>query len=206
MIQTIKKILFVLAVSPVFIWMAIHPKDLAAEWMKMPGYFKENISSLISPDKVMKVDIERWNAFGPAREDFFSKAYYNKGLILIDDFFSLTTYLSPRLYFQSGDGTGFSPSGVEPLATPLFVFWVLGILHLVKKGKYKLFVSVFLFAAFAYLAGHRNFAFLFPVAAVYAYISVSGIESLGKKLPKKAAYTCLVVYGFYLLARMFFLR
>lgn len=203
MIKTVKKIIFFLLVSPVFVWMFIHPKDLISEWKRTPGYLKNNISSLISQDKLDKVFTERWNAFGPEREDLSSKIYYNKGTVLIDDFFSLTTYLSPRLYFQSGDGSNFSPPGVEPIAIPLFVFWIIGTVALVKNKKYLPFVLALFFGAFAFLAGHRNFAFLFPVAAIYAWMGIYGIESLKKDSSKVAVYALFCLYGIYLMGRIF---
>lgn len=203
MINIIKKIIFVLVVSPLFIWMAIHPTGLIQEWMRVPGYFKDNLSSLVSPDKVMKVDTERWNAFGPAREELPAKIFYNKGTVVIDDFFSLTTYFSQRLYFQSGDGSNFSPERVEPLAIPLFAFWIMGILALIRNKKYTPFIAVFLLGVFAYLFGHRNFAFLFPIAAIYAGIGMYGIETLKKDSTKKFIYVFFCLYGLYLMGRMF---
>ena len=202
----IKKIFFALVISPVFVWMIIHPKELFSEWIKIPEYSKTNISSLLSPDKIMKVDTERWNAFGPRREEFISKVYYNKGTVLLDDFFSLTTYFSPRLYFQSGDGTNFSPNRVEPIAIPLFVFWIMGIVELIKNKKYKLFIAAFLFGIFAYFAGQRNFAFLFPVAGIYTWISIYGIELLKKIQTKNKVYVFLGLYGLYLFGRLFLLK
>lgn len=201
-----KKIFFFLLISPVFLWIILRPKELISEWSKIPVYLKSNISSLVSQDKLAKVFTERWNAFGPEKEDLPSKIYYNKGMVLVDDFFSMTTYFSPRIYFQSGDGTNFSPPGVEPITIPMFVFWVMGIIALINNKKWKPFVAIFAFGIFAYLAGQRNFAFLFPIALIYVWISMLGIKTIKSPLKRNIVYSFLSLYGIFLLGRIFFLK
>lgn len=204
--KAVQKFVFVFLISPVVVWIIIHPRQLVKEWLLTPVYLKSNITSLISPDKVAKVDQERWNAFGPKKEETISRVFYNKGLVLADDLFSLVTYLSPRFYFQSGDGTNFTPKSVEPIASVAFVFWILGLVALIKKRRFKLIYVSLLFAAIVYFAGHRNFAFLFPVLIAYIGIVLVGVESIKKKIYRRASFLLLMLYGVLLLARMFFIN
>lgn len=204
--KNVLKFLFVFLISPVLVWMVIHPKQVVKEWLLTPSYFRSNVTSLISSDKVAKVDEARWNAFGPKKEEAISRAFYNKGLVLVDDLFSALTYLSPRFYFQSGDGTNFSPNGVEPLASIAFVFWVLGLIALIKKRRFKLIYFCLIFAAIAYFVGHRNFAFLFPVLIAYVGIVLIGVNSIKKPLYKKLSFSFLTLYSLFILIRMFLLN
>ena len=204
--QNIKKIAFILIVSPVLVWILIHPAAIIKEWARLPSYFKNNIHSLIGSDTLAKVNEERWNSFGTNKENLLSKVYYNKGTVLVDDFFTMLTYLSPRIYFQAGDGTNFSPPGVEPIAIPIFVFWVLGFIALLKENKFKLILAVLFFGVFTYFVGQKTLAFLFPVVLIYLAISVIGIESIKSKKTKKTIYILLSLYGIYLLGRIFILK
>lgn len=200
------KVIFAIIVTPGVIWLIIHFKNVLTEWSKIPHNLKNNISTLVSADKTAKVDEIRWNSFGSAGEKKISKVFYNKGLVLVEDFFSLTTYYSPRLYFQSGDGTELTPSTVEPIAIPLFFFWVLGIVTLVRRNKFKLLLSALGFGFLAFLIGQKNFAFLFPIMITYLIISIEGIETIKNKKIKKGVYIFLVIYGLYLLGRLFLLK
>ncbi|HJY98716.1 MAG TPA: hypothetical protein VJ227_03310 [Patescibacteria group bacterium] len=204
--KKIKKFVFGIVISPAVVWMCLYPKDLLGEWVKIPSYFKTNIASLVSPDKTAKIDVARWNSFGKEREDALSKAYYNKGYIIIDDFFSFTTYLSPRFYFQSGDGTPFTPKGVEPIAIPAFVFWVMGIIAVIKKGNYKYLYLPPIFALLAYLFGHKNLAFLFPVLALYVGLVIKGLGSIKNRTTREISYIFLIIYGLFLIGRMILLN
>lgn len=198
----IKKALFAVFISPVVIWLVLHPKIIINEWVKIPGYFRTNLTSVFSEDKISKVNIIRWNSFGPANEDWASKIYYNKGFAAVDGFFSFLSYLSPRLYFQAGDGTGFSPHGVEPVAAPAFVFWVAGIIYLIKKKEFLLIYLSVAFGAVAYIFGQRNFAFLFPVLLTYLAIFLKGLESIRDKNRRSLVYIGFILYGLFLIARV----
>jgi hypothetical protein len=179
--------------------------NLISEWKNTGSYFKNNIHSIFSDDKVSKVDEARWNAFGPKKEELPAKLFYNKGTVLLDDAFSLLTNLGPRIYFQSGDGTRLSPPKVEPIAIPLFAFWVLGIIDLIKNKKFRLFIWSFLIAIAVYIFGQRNMAYLFPLSIIYSWIAVCGIESLKSTKFKKTVYILISIYGLYLLGRIFLL-
>lgn len=202
----LKYVIFIILLCPVLILMVIHRGELVNTWGKIPGNIRMNFSSLISQDKTDKVDVERWNAFGPAREDLPSRLFYNKGLVLVDDAFSFLTYFSPRFYFQAGDGTNFSPSNTEPLAVPLFFFWVIGVISLIKTSRFRPLLAVLIFGIIAFFAGQRNFAFLFPVLALYLYISFLGIESVKNVRTRNIIYIAFAVYGLFLLGRMFLLK
>lgn len=202
----LKKFIFILVVSPALVWIFFHPMGVIKEWLRLPTYLKNNLNSLIGNDKLMKVDEERWNAFGPKKEEIISKIYYNKGTVLADDFFTMLTYLSPRLYFQSGDGSSLSPPRAEPIAIPLFLFWVIGIAALIKKGKSKVLLSILLLGLFAYFFGQRNMAYLLPILIIYIIIAHEGIESIKNKNTRKVVYLVLTLYGLFLLGRVFILK
>ncbi len=199
-----KNLVFIIIFSPLFIWLFIHPKDLIGEWINTPTYFIQNIKTLISSDKTNKVDEIRWNSFGG--KAIFQKIFYNKATVLVDDFFTFTTYLSPRFYFQSGDGTNFSPPKVEPIAGILFFFWVFGMLKLIERQKFKSLISIPILGLFAYIFGQKNMAYLFPVAVVYSIVAFWGIDQIENKKYKNASYILISVYGLYLIARMFLIK
>jgi len=190
--KKIKNILFAVVVAPIFLWLFIHPGKVLSEWKNIPSYFSSNIHSLTSTDKLSKINEERWNAFGSEREDLLSKVYYNKGTALMDDLFSALSYLSPRIYFQSGEGS--------------FLFWILGLVDLLRNKKFKPILLALLFALTTYIFGQRNMAFLFPIAIIYLFISLRGIEVIKSTKFRKTIYISLFVYGLYLLGRVFLLK
>ncbi len=204
--KKIKNILFAVVVAPIFLWLFIHPGKVLSEWKNIPSYFSSNIHSLTSTDKLSKINEERWNAFGSEREDLLSKVYYNKGTALMDDLFSALSYLSPRIYFQSGEGSSLSPPRIEPIAIPLFLFWILGLVDLLRNKKFKPILLALLFALTTYIFGQRNMAFLFPIAIIYLFISLRGIEVIKSTKFRKTIYISLFVYGLYLLGRVFLLK
>lgn len=173
--------------------------------MKVPQYFKNNLNRLLTGDELAKVNEARWNAFGPAREEITAKIFYNKGLVLVDDFFSALASLSPRLYFQAGDGTQLSPPKVEPVAGPLFFFWVIGLIEFLKRRQFKILSLPFIFALGAYLLGQSNLAFLLPILVVYAFISFKGLETIKNINWRRFSFFLVFLYGAFLLGRMFLL-
>lgn len=151
-------------------WNLFNIKYLFPEWKNIPNLVKNNLSLIFSPDNQVKLYEVRWNAFGENKGNLLSKIFYNKGYILVDNLFSFLSYASPRMYFQAGDGTRFSPLNVEPLAGILFPFWVIGIISLIKKNKFKPIVLTLLFSFLAFLIGIRTFAFLLPILIIYIFI------------------------------------
>lgn len=197
------KILFFL-LSPAFVFIILSPLNFFKEIFGFPSYLKSNISSFVSPERLAYVEEVRWNAFGEGREDLTSQLYYNKGYYLVDNLFGYFSFLSPRIYFQAGDGTGFSPKGVEPIAIPLFLFFVLGILALVKKKDFRLLIISFVFGFIAFLAGRKNLTFLFPVLITYVLIAYEGFEGFYPK-KRKLWIVLLSLYALFLYGRIFLL-
>ena len=199
-----RKILFAFIISPLLLVLVMHANQIMREWRTIPSYFKNNAYALLSGDKLVKMNEVRWNSFGGKSK--ISGLIYNKGYVVIDDFFSLLTYYSPRFYFQAGDGTLFSPKNTEPVAIPAFFFWLFGIVGLVKKKSMFLIYAALLFGVFAFLVGRDNFAFLFPVAISYILIAYQGIVSIKSKNLRTLSFVSVVIYGLFLYGRMFWVK
>lgn len=190
-----KELLVLFIVSPVFFWTIWHFPLFISEWSKIFSYTQGNLSSMLAPDKLQYVQDMRWNS--P-----LSGLVYNKGLVLVDDFFSYLSFFSPRFYFQAGDGTGFSPPSVEPVAGFLFFFWILGLISFIKKKNFRFFALLFILGVPAFLAGRRNLAYLFPVLLLYILIAYEGIKSFVSSKNKKFILAIYVVYGLFLMGRI----
>lgn len=188
-------VLFLLCAG--FITLVFKFPSLLMEWRKSPEYFVNNPKNFFSNDSLIKLQETRWNAFGPEREDVLSKVYYNKGFILVDRFFDYLTFLSPRFYFQAGDGTTSSPFGVEPLAVILFIPFVLGILEMLKNRNYRPIIFVLLFSLFAFILGKKSMPFLFPVMIIYLYIATKQLKNL--------PFVFVATYSAFLIGRMIWL-
>lgn len=190
-----KELLLLLIVSPAFFWTIWHVPLFISEWSKVFSYTQRNLSSILAPDKLRYIEDMRWNS--P-----LSGLVYNKGLVLVDDFFSYLSFFSPRLFFQAGDGTGFSPPAVEPIAGPLFFFWILGLVSAVKKKNFRFFALLFILGVPAFLAGRRNLAYLFPVLLFYILIAYEGIKSFVSSKNKKFILAIYIVYSLFLIGRI----
>lgn len=191
-----------LLLSPAVFWLLFHPGNLLVEIAKSPGYIKSNISSVFAPEKLMAIEEMRWNAFGPKKEELPARLIYNKGFVLVDNFFSYLSFFSPRYYFQAGDGTNFSPPAVDPIAGLLFLPWLLGVVYFLARKDLRIFWVLTAFGLIAFLPGKRNLAFLSPILLIYLFLAYKGIE---EKLPQKVKRSFLVgcfVYGLFLLGRM----
>ena len=119
-----KRFFLLLFLTPLFWLFLFNIENVAQEWTKAPIYFEQKYNTLFSEDRLRPLLELRWEA-GKANS-FLSLVFFNKGLVFFDEGFSYLTFLSPRLYFQSGDGTQISPPGVEPIAVLLFPFWLFG--------------------------------------------------------------------------------
>ncbi len=193
--SSFKELLLLFVVSPVFFWTIWHLPLFVSEWSKIFSYTQGNLSSILAKDKLQYVEDMRWNS--P-----LSGLIYNKGLVLVDDFFSYLSFFSPRFYFQAGDGTGFSPPSVEPVAGPLFVFWVLGLISFIRKKNFRFFALLFILGLPAFLAGRRNIAFLLPVLLLYIFIAYEGIKNFLSSKNKKFIFIAYVVYSLFLIGRV----
>ena len=192
------KFIVLILLTAGFWWNIFNVKDILIEWRNAPTYFKKNISSFFSSENLMKVEEARWYAFGEKNEELISKIYYNKAYVLADNFFSFLSYSTPRPYFQSGDGTKFSPRGVEPVAGLLFPFWIFGLISLIKEKKLKPILWTLGITFFAFLLGQRNFAFLLPVLIIYVYIAS---KSLNKKY-----LAGILIYLIFIIGRVLWLK
>jgi len=198
--------LFLLFLSPGFWWIIFQPSGVFSELVKTPTYIREKTSSIFTEEKLGFVMEMRWNAFGEEQDELISKIYYNKGLILVDNFFEYLSLLSPRIYFQAGDGSRFSPPGVEPIPIFLFFLWVFGLIRLMQARKLKTLFLVFISPVFAYLAGRRNFVFLFPVLLFYIYVASLGLEAVLTRYRKGSwLIRLLAIYGLFIIGRALWL-
>jgi hypothetical protein len=122
---------------------------------------ERKVSSIFSGDNIRYV-IELRGAEGP-------RIYYNKALILINEFFRFISFLSPKYYFRYG------------ILILLFPLWLLGIITLIKKKKVKIFVLLFILCFVSYLLDQRSLNYLFPIGLSYLYIACEGIYSLFRR-------------------------
>ena len=122
---------------------------------------ERKVLSIFSGDNIRYV-IELRSAEGP-------RIFYNKALILINEFFRFISFLSPKYYFRYG------------ILILLFPLWLLGIIVLIKKKKVKIFVVLFIFCFVSYLLDQRNLNYLFPIGLAYLYIACEGTYSLFRR-------------------------
>jgi hypothetical protein len=203
-----KRIYFflLLLLSPGFWWVISQPVNVSTELAKFPVSAKRKITSIFSDEKLRYVEEMRWNAFGEEKDELISRLYYNKASVVVNDSFEYLSLLSPRIYFQAGDGTGFSPPGVEPVPFFGFVFWISGLIVLVKKKEFKTLSLLLVSPFFGFLAGARNLVYLFPVLVLYVYIASRGMEVLlGKHKKKKLVIGLLIAYGIFIISRALWL-
>jgi hypothetical protein len=200
-----KRIIFFvfLLFSPGFWWIFFQPLAVSSELVRFPGYFREKASSIFSIDKLGPIQEMRWNAFGEDKDELISRVYYNKILILVDNSFEYLSLLSPRIYFQAGEGTRFSPPRTEPIPALLFFFWIFGLIKLMKERNFKVIMFLFISPLLAFWAGKKNLVFLFPTFIGYLYLASPGFDFLFRKHSRRAwAIRLLVIYGLFIIGRM----
>ncbi|MEJ2347967.1 MAG: hypothetical protein P8Y17_02075 [Patescibacteria group bacterium] len=200
-----KRILFcvLLVLSPGFWWIIFKPLAVSSELTKFPTYFREKTTTIFSIEKLSFIQEMRWSAFGKEKDELISRVYYNKALILVENSFEYLSLLSPRIYFQAGDGTEFSPPRVEPIPAILFFFWIFGLVRLIKQRKFKILLFLFVSPILAFLAGRRNLVFLFPTFIFYLYVASLGFDFLFRNHPKKGwMIRLLVIYSLFIIGRV----
>lgn len=173
-------VIFLLLASPGFWSIGKALPIIVGEWYKSPGYAATKMSSIFSPESRAKLDSLKWFINPNEKSNLSSRLLYNNGIFIVDQVFDYLSFLSPRIYFLSGDGTQFSPSDTSPIFPILFPFFVFGAANFIKRNK-KNPLYFFLLAFPAYVTGQKNFAFLFPVFFMYIYLSSIGIERLYEK-------------------------
>ena len=169
----------------------LRPGVLIEEWKGMPANLMSKVGAVFNDDKMARVFELRHVDLNHKGELFYiSKFLYNKSWLVGDEFFSGLSYLSPRFYFQSGDGGQLSPSGVGPLVFLLFPFWVSGIFQVVKnKNRGTVFLMVMMGT---FLVGKHNMAFLFLLMICNLYFSSKGL-TLIKQAPLKKGVLILII-------------
>ena len=198
--------IFLLAVSPGFWWILFQPISVVSELQKSPVYIEKKINSLFDDERVVRIGRLRWAHVEESEfKIFLSRAFYNKLMIFVDEFFSFTSFLSPRIYFQAGDGSGFSPPGIEPIPIILFPFWIYGILRLIKERRYRAIYLLLLFGFGAFLFGQRKLTYLWPVLLVNIYFAKEGLAAISKSRTRTFLILGIFVYSLYIGGRALWL-
>ena len=194
----VKKYLVWWLVTPVFWWMVTRPGAVAFEWRRVPGYARTYLQELTGPERLGRIN-EMRGAGGK-----WGRVWFNKGYVVVDEIFSVLSLLSPRIYFQAGDGGPLSPPGVEPIPGLLVIFWAGVMVASLKKYNPRPFVIAGLGAVGAYAVGGIRLAFLLPVLGVYLYwVEEGATMMLGRKRKWLVAGTGIICA--YLAGRAYFL-
>lgn len=122
------------------------------------------------------------------------RIFFNKINVLFNEIFLSASFLNPRYYFYSGDGSVLSPGVVEPLAFVLFPFFIIGFINLLNNKKFNLLLFTVIFAFINYFISPQNILFLTPIAIIYFYISIRNIP---KPLKKP-----IIFYSLFLITRL----
>lgn len=198
--------ILLLILTPGFWWLLLRPVEVFTELSRAPQYFSQRLQNVYSEDRLAKIRTVRWaNRDQKTSTQVMSRLFYNKGTILVDEFFSFTSFLSPRFYFQAGDGSNLSPPGVEPIPFILLPLFIWGIVLSLKRHKHIYLLAMFLLAFLAFLFGQRNMAFLWPVLVMAVYFSTQGVEAIKKPENRKAVMFVLSAYCLYLGGRVLWL-
>lgn len=100
------------------------------------------------------------------RGDYGSRIFYNKGLILINEFFKFLSFFSPKLYSGSG------------VLIILFPIWIIAVLKVIKERRLSILVLLGFWGTIAFLVDQRSLSYLFPIGLVYLYLVCEVIYSL----------------------------
>jgi hypothetical protein len=201
-----KKPYFLVVLStPLIWWLTLSPFAVFRVWGSYPSALRNSIDNIFSQDRLTYIEQMRWDSFSLDKNDFSSRLFFNKGTLLINDFFDYLSYLAPDFYFHAGDGRNFSPKGVEPIAGFLFFFWLIGVIHLVKQNKFMIIVFPLIVGFLAFIAGQKNLAMLFPVGFTYVFIVSEGIRQFKGKTFSNHIYIFSFTFGIYLLLRSLWL-
>jgi hypothetical protein len=191
--------------SPGLWWTISQTPAVVSRWISYPRFVYENITSTNRLEWLTTLDELKWAGVFIHRNNFLSKILYQKLDLVPKEMFEFSEFISPRFYFVTGDGSQFTPSRVEPISTLLFPFWLVGILQLIKQKKFKPLLLAIGVAFIAYLAGKKDFGFLWPNLIIFTYIANIGIELFPTNY-KKGLSLFLIVYGIYILEMSIWLR
>lgn len=205
MLKLLKKNWFyvgLVLMTPWFWWMVFHAGAVAKEFLKIPTYTSQRVSGVYTESNLKFVEDLRWVNLHVYQQPFRARFFYNKLTVMVNELLKVMDYISPRLYFQSGDGSNLSPPGVEPIPVIFFPFWLIGIFTLVKKKTFKPLLLSLLFAFIAFVIGRRTLSFLLPNLFLYVYIAGSGMKAVISKKKMKIWLSLFLIYSLYLLGRI----
>lgn len=169
-------------IMPWLWWLILNINQYVMEWGKAPDYVNTRISNLFSTNKMKYYEDLRWNVFKRTGSNLQGKIFYNKGMIIINEVFDYLAYLSPRYYFQAGDGSRLSSSRVEPIPLILFIFWLYGLYNLINNRKIKYLIFWLFSAVPSWVTGQRNNAFLLLTLISNSFISTFGLRSFLERI------------------------
>ncbi|MEK7497617.1 MAG: hypothetical protein AAB656_01725 [Patescibacteria group bacterium] len=128
----------------------------------------------------------------------WSRLFYNKGTVLLGNYFDVLSSFSPKHYFTLNHADNFSAVGVEPIPIIFLPLAVLGLVIITKKKNLHFFSTVFLISIIVFLSGRKDFSFLMFPAITYVYLISIGYKNLKQK---KAFKLIAIPYLLFLLAR-----
>jgi hypothetical protein len=161
-----KYFLLLLITSPFFYSLIFSTPKIISQWTNSPQYLHQKILSIANPERLSRI--------GQERQAGVPRILVNKTYIITDETFNYLSLFSPRIYFQAGDGQ-FTPKNTSPVFEGLFIFWLFGLINIIKNNQFKIFKFAGIFALPAFLTSQTNFAFLFPLALLYLYICAKTI-------------------------------
>lgn len=199
-----KMIILLLIMSPGFWFPILKLNSAIGEFKNAPSYF-QNKTNLFTKERLEVVDTMRWaNRDFSAEDKLYSKLFYNKATIIVDEFASYMSLFSPRYYFQSGDGSGFSPTNVEPILLVLFPFWLMGIYYLVKSKKMRP-IYLYLFSALLiFMFGKRELPFTWIMIVFNLYFCGIALRQV-KLAHKNVLIAGILLYALFINARLMIL-
>ncbi len=195
------RLILLVLFTPAVWWIFFQFNQVSNEWQKIPVYFNRKVNSVFSLSNLRYISELKWETPDYNRNDFYSRVFYNKATVLVDEFFSFLTFLSPKFYFQSNDEGKLLPQGIEAIPVVLFPFWIFGILKLIKEKRSKPFLMLFIFGMAAFLVGQRNFHFLFPIILVNLYLTNEGLGLVKDSKKIIFIFLILLVYSSFLIGR-----
>ncbi|KKQ95761.1 MAG: hypothetical protein UV74_C0013G0368 [Candidatus Woesebacteria bacterium GW2011_GWB1_43_14] len=204
--NNVRHLLLFFVLCPGFWWGIINSTNVFREIGKSPHYFQGKLGSIYSYERT-----ERIKATKNANVDLglpgrlVGGFFFNEFTIVVDEFFDLTSFLSPRFFFQAGDGSLMSPPRTEPIPLVLFPAWVLGIITIVRKKNFGLLKILIILVFIPYILGQKNLVFLWPVMILYIFIAREGIMNIGNIKTKNNYLHLFVVYGVFVVLRSFYL-
>jgi len=196
--NNLKIYIFLALLTPLLWWTLFQLPSIFNEWKKTPHYFITQTKSFLTPEKLKFQEDLRWES--EKHSNPLGRFFYNKSTSLMDEFFSAVSFLSPRIYFQAGDGNKLSPNVVEPTLIILFPLWIFGLISLVEARRFKPILLWLGFGVFAFLLGQKNFYFTLPIV----FLNIFFITYFINKLKAKTKYLILsvvLIYGSYILGR-----